>query len=135
MDLNVHLIHRITGLSKRGSDPTKHFVGKELDRQTTKCMKSLYNLQKGGRAFDAAIIEHDMVRFTVQLLAGRLLRTCHPIEAPATVVDLAHYVKEGVEYNWSLYLLNQFIEDYKAMQETLQPFHYSWLLIIIEFDG
>ena len=31
VDLNVHLIHRITGLSKIGSNPVKHFVGKELD--------------------------------------------------------------------------------------------------------
>ena len=44
VDLNVHLIHRITGLSKRGVDPAKHFVGKELDRQTTERMKRLYNL-------------------------------------------------------------------------------------------
>ena len=118
VDLNVHLIHRIMGLSKRGTDPAKHFVGKELDRQTAEQMKHLYNLQKGGRAFDATIIEDDMVQFTIQLLAGRLLRTCHPTEVPAIVVDLAHCVKEGVEYNWSLYLLNQFIEDCKAAQET-----------------
>ena len=69
-------------------------------------MKRLYNLQKGGRAFDAAIIEDDTVWFTVQLLAGCLLHTYRPTEVPATVVDLAHCVKEGVEYNWSLYLLN-----------------------------
>ena len=106
------------GLSKRGSNTAKHFVGKELDRKTAECMKHLYNLQKGGRAFDATIIEDDMVWFTVQLLAGRLLHTCRPTEVPATVVDLDHYVKEGVEYNWSLYLLNQFIEDCKAVQET-----------------
>ena len=106
VDLNVHLIHRIMRLSKRGSDLAKHFVGKELDRQTTECMKRLYNIQKGGREFDAVIIEDDIVRFIVQLLAKRLLRTCRPTEVPATVVDLAHCVKEGVEYNWSLYLLN-----------------------------
>ena len=111
MDLNVHLIHRITGLSKRGTDPVKHFFGKELDRQTVEWMKRLYNLQKGGRAFDAMIIEDDTVWSTIQLLAGRLLRTCRPTDVLATVVDLAHCVKEGVEYNWSLYLLNQFIED------------------------
>ena len=99
VDLNVHLIHRITGLSKRGSNLSKHFVGKELDRQTTECMKHLYNLQKGGRAFDATNIEDDMVWFTVQLLARSLLHTCRPTEVPATVVDLAHCVKEGVEYN------------------------------------
>lgn len=106
VDLNVHLIHRITGLSKRGTDPTNHFVGKELDRQIAERMKRPYNLQKGGRAFDAAIIEDDTVWFTIQLLAGCLLHTFHTTEVPATVVDLAHCVKEGVEYNWSLYLLN-----------------------------
>lgn len=84
----------------------KHFVGKELDRQTSECMKRLYNLQKGGRAFDVMIIEDDTVRFTIQLLARHLLRTYRPTEVLAIVVDLAHCVKEGVEYNWSLYLLS-----------------------------
>ena len=92
VDLNVHLIHRITRLSKRGTDPVKHFVGKELDRQTAERMKRLYNLQKGGRAFDAVIIEDDMVWFTVQLLARHLLCTCCPTKVPTTVVDLAHCV-------------------------------------------
>lgn len=44
VDLNVHLIHRIMGLSKRGADPAKHFIGKELDRQTAERIKHLYNL-------------------------------------------------------------------------------------------
>lgn len=30
-------------------------------------------------------------------------------------------------------MLNQFIEDCRAAQETTQPLHYSWLLIIIVF--
>lgn len=48
---------------------------------------------------------------------------------------ISQCVKEGVEYNWSLYLLNQFIEDCRPAQETVQPLRYSWLLIIIVFVG
>ena len=44
-------------------------------------------------------------------------------------------MRDGVQYNWFLYLLNQFNEDYRAAQDQNQPFHYAWLLILIGFIG
>ena len=32
-----------------------------------------------------------------------------------------------------MYLLNQFMEDCRAMQENNQPFHYSWLIVLMAF--
>jgi hypothetical protein len=33
VDIMIDLIHRITGLSKTGADPTAHFVGKDEDKK------------------------------------------------------------------------------------------------------
>lgn len=50
-------------------------------------------------------------------------------------IELADTTRDGAQYNWSLYLLNQFNEDCKATQDQNQPFHYAWLLILIRFVG
>lgn len=78
-------------------------------------------------------IEDEMLRFIVQLLAGRVLRKCKPTEVPIVAVDLAAQEKDEKSYNWCLYLLNQFMEDYVGAQENNQLFHYSWLLVLITF--
>lgn len=85
------------------------------------------------RAYDSVDIEDHTLRFTVQLLAGRVLRKCRPNEVPAGVVDLTLHAKDGKPYNWCLYLLNQLMDDCRATQERNQFFHYSWLLIIMAF--
>ena len=51
------------------------------------------------------------------------------------MIELADTARDGVQYNWVLYLLNQFTEDYIAAQDQNQPFHYAWLLILIGFVG
>ena len=58
---------------------------------------------------------------------------CRPIEVPVAAVELAACAKEGKQYNWCLYLLNQFMEDCISAQEHNQLFHYSWLLVLIAF--
>lgn len=83
--------------------------------------------------YDAADIEDETPRFTVQLLVGHVLRKCRPTEVLAAVVELATCAKEGKQYNWCLYLLNQFMADCIGTQENNQPFHYSWLLVLLEF--
>ena len=62
-----------------------------------------------------------------------MLRKCRPNEVPAGAIDLATQAKEGQQYNWCMYLLNQFMEDCTAAQEHNQPFHYSWLLVLMAF--
>ena len=51
------------------------------------------------------------------------------------MIELADIARDGLQYNWALYLLNQFIEDCIATQDQNQPFHYAWLLILIGFVG
>lgn len=76
IDLNLDVIHKITGLSKASSDPGAHFVGKSLDRKLSVKIMKEHNVTKGTRAYDSANIQDHALRFTVQLLSGRVLRKC-----------------------------------------------------------
>ena len=70
IDLNVDVIHRMTGLSKVGADPSTHFVGKNLDMKQAAKLTEEFNLSKGTRAYDSVDIQVQSLIFTVQLLAG-----------------------------------------------------------------
>ena len=87
-------------------DPSTHFVGKNLDRKLALRLTKEFNLSKGGKAYDVMDIHDQALRFTIQLLAGHVLRECRPNEVPTTSIKLTAQVKEGHEYNWCLYLLN-----------------------------
>ena len=62
-----------------------------------------------------------------------MLRKCRPNEVPIGAIELATQDKEGKQYNWCLYLLNQFMEDCTVAQEHNQSFHYNWLLVLMVF--
>ena len=76
IDLNVDVIHRITGLSKVGTDPRMHFIDKNLDRKLAKKITREHNLTKGTGAYDSTDIQDQDLMFTIQLLARRVLRKC-----------------------------------------------------------
>ena len=114
INLNIDVIHRITSLSKVGDDPGAHFVGKKLDHKFAAKLTKELKLTKGTRAYDFMDIEDRALRFTIQLVAGHVLRKCLPSEVPVGAIDLAMHVKEGKQYTWCLYLLNQFMDDCKA---------------------
>ena len=99
IDLNVDAIHCIIGLSKVGADPSSHFVGKNLDRKLTVKLTKEFNLSKGGRAYDAATIQDEALRFTIQLLARWVLRKCRPNEVPTAAIELAAQAKDRHAYN------------------------------------
>lgn len=133
IDLNINVIHKITGLSKVGDDPSVHFVGKKSDRNLVAKLTQQLKLKKGMRAYDSTDIKDRALCFTIQLLARCVLRKCRPNEVPAGAIDLALHAKDGKPYNWCLYLLNQFMDDCRAAQERNQRFHYNWILIIMAF--
>ena len=45
-----------------------------------------------------------------------MLRKCRPNQVLGPTIELADIARDGVQYNWSLYILNQFNEDYIAAQ-------------------
>ena len=79
-------------------------------------------------------LQNETLRFTVGLLADRLLTKVRPKEVTGSVIHLAIQVTEGEQFNWSLFLLNMFQEDCLAAQDqSSHPFHFSWLLILCAF--
>ena len=135
VDITIDLIHRITGLSKTRADPAAHFMGKDHDKNIVARLIKKYNLMSGGQAYDVMQIKEKPLRFTVQLLARQVLQKCRPNQVSGLTIELADTTRDGVQYNWALYLLNQFNDDCIAVEDHNQPFHYAWLLILIRFIG
>ena len=71
------------------------------------------------------------MRIGTRILESNIVRKGHPIQCTSGVIACVHKCCEGVQMNWSLFLLNQLIEDAIAVQARERPFTYSWLLILI----
>lgn len=56
IDMNVDAIHLITNLSKVGTNPSMHFIGKNLDRKLATKLTKEFNLSKGTRSYDVTDI-------------------------------------------------------------------------------
>ena len=78
-----------------GEDPSTHFVDKNLDRKFVAKLTKEHKFPKGMRAYDYADIQNQALRFTVQLLAGWVLRKCQPNEVLTRAIDLVAQAKEG----------------------------------------
>ena len=111
VDLNVDLVHRITGLSKTGKDPKTHITGKTKDSKLPPALVTKYKLQRGGRAYGITRLIDNTHRYTASLLAGILLTKVFPKEVTGSVIHLAIQVAQGEQFNWSLFLLNMFQQD------------------------
>jgi len=61
----MDVIHHIIGLSRVGTNPTLHFVGKKLDRKLVVKLTKEFKLSKGGRAYDAKDIKDEVMRLTI----------------------------------------------------------------------
>ena len=136
IDINVDLIHRITGLSKTGNDPQINIDGATKDTRLNAKQVADYKLERGGRAYDVSSIQDDILKFTVSLLAGKILFKVRPKEVTGSVIRLAIDTIQGKAFNWSLFLMNSFFQDCAQAQENpLHSFHFSWLLILMAFIG
>ena len=111
VDLNVDLIHRITGLSKTGKDPKTHISGKNKYSKLPAALVTKYKLQRGGWAYDLIALVDDTLIFTASLLAGRLLTKVCPKEVTRSVIHLVVQVAEGEQFNRCFFLLNIFLID------------------------
>ena len=63
------------------------------------------------------------------------MRKCKPNQVSGPAIELEDTTRDGAQYNWALYLMNQFNDDCIAMQDHNHSFHYAWLLILIGFVG
>jgi hypothetical protein len=102
------LIHHITGLSMKGSDPQQFYPGKALDCSLAQCIKEAYDeVKKQKRGYKVASIQDRVVHLTWQLISGKLIRKNHPTQVTGFMVDLAGKCVEGMQMNWVSYLVNE----------------------------
>ena len=66
-----------------------------------------------------------------QILASKIVRKNRPIQCNLGVIACVQHCVEGVQMNWSLFLLNQLTKDVVAFQDGERPFTYNLLLMLI----
>ena len=105
-----------------------------MDHSLAQKIKDTYDdVEKGTRGYKVASIQSGVVSLTYQLIAGKLVRKNRPTQVTGFVVDLARKCTEGLQMNWAKYLVNQLELDYREAQDQGYEFHFSWLLILIDF--
>ena len=65
------------------------------------------------------------------ILSSKIVQNNFPIQCNLGVIAYTQQCAEGVQMNWSLFLLNQLTKNAVVAQDREQPFSYSWLLILI----
>jgi hypothetical protein len=73
------------------------------------------------------------VHLDCQLIVGKLIRKNRPTQVTGFVVDLAGKCVEGMQMNWTSYLINELEKDCHEAQDQGYEFHFSCLLILITF--
>lgn len=93
------LIHRITWLSHVGENTAMEFGGKAGEHDLAEAMEDKFKLAKKSRGYSITSITNPVVKVATQILAGKIMRTCHVDEVSAPVVSLAAQCAEGIKFN------------------------------------
>ena len=127
----MDLVPAITGLSRKGLDlaPYLHKDREKLDKNN---MMTKYQLVCDEKRFLLSSIDDSVVRVAEKILLSKVLRNMRPTECTTTIVELEKKCVQGVNINWSQFLLNELMENTHDMKEhPMMKFHLSWLLILI----
>jgi hypothetical protein len=73
------------------------------------------------------------VHLACQLITGNLVRKNIPTQVTGFLVDLEGKCIEGMQINWESYLVNELEKDCHKAWDQGYEFHFSWLLLLIEF--
>ena len=65
------------------------------------------------------------VRITANLLKLKILWKNIPNQCTSRIITSTNQSATGIQMNWSLFLLNEIMEDVVLTQETSKPFTYS----------
>jgi hypothetical protein len=132
--VDLMLIHLIIGLSMQGPDTRKFYPGKTSDRSLVQRIKEAYgNVEKGKRGYKVASIQDGTVRLTCQLITDKLIRKNRPTQFTDFIVELEEKCIEGMQMHWVSYLIIELEKDCREAHDQGYEFHFSWLLILIEF--
>ena len=94
-------------------------------------MKKKYDLEHEGHAYKVDNINEWVVHIVVRIISIKVVWKNHPNQCTSGVVNYAEQCVAGVQMNWSLFLLNQLMEDAMIMQVGKHAFMYSYFLIFI----
>ena len=86
-------------------------MGKHEDAKLAHSMKERFRLTKGKRGYQTSTIQHQNIRFAIDLLACKLMQKCRPNEVPIPIVSIAMNCAEGYSYKWVEYIAKEFLED------------------------
>jgi len=118
----------------QGLDPHEYYPGKTTDHALAQKIKEAYgDVEKGVQGYKVNFIESGAMHLTYQLIAKKLVCNNRPTQVFGFVVDLAGKCAEGLQMNWVKYLVNQLEIDCREAQDQGHEFHFSWLLILIDF--
>jgi hypothetical protein len=105
-------------IKHQGSDPQEFYPGKAADRALTQRIKDTYgDVEKGKRGYKVASIQNGTVHLACQLIVGNIVRKNKPMQFTRLVVDLIGKCIEGLQMNWTSYLVNQLDQDYREAQD------------------
>ena len=98
-------------------------------------MKEKYDVVRENRRYMISSINDYIICFAMKVLASKLIRKMHPTQCTADEITLVQLYAEGIQINWSHFLLNKLLQESIEPQEDGKAFHYSWLLILISFNA
>ena len=112
VSIDNYLIACLMILSKSERDPGVVNVGKTHDKQLVDTLKAKYKLKKKDRGFDIDSINDEATAFAMQLLASKIMRKGRHNQVVTHFIELGSQCAQSVQYNWAIYLQNQFFDDY-----------------------
>ena len=98
-------------------------------------LKRNYDVVRDKHAYISKTINDKFVRVAAKFLAVKMVRKNILNQCTLGVIACTKKCVEGVQMNWSLFLLNQLKEDAMLVQEGKRSFTYSRLLIVIVLVG
>ena len=70
-----------------------------------------------------------MTLIATRILTSKIVHKNCPIQCTLRVIACTQQCVEGVQMNWSIFLLNHLNEDVVVVQVEVRPYTYRWLLI------
>ena len=80
-------------------------------------------------------INNKIIHVALKLLMMNIVQKNHPNQYTSGVISSAEQCAACIQMNWSLFLLNQLMEDVVLAQEVGNSFTYSSLLVLIALVG
>ena len=108
--VDVNLISTITGISRGWLDPLS-LLEKGKDPVRISRIKKKYGMVKASRGFLILSINDPNVHFTAKILSYKMLWMSGPNQCTTGIVALDKLCAEGVQINWSQFLLNELLHD------------------------